>query len=422
MKPLADTFTTVYRSGTPDTVFCYSPGLVKSPNGRLIATLDLGGPGAPQLPGTKYLPATGRFETWAWQGKVFASDDGGKRWCWKHDYPFMHARPFYCGNTLYVLGQAGHLMISRSDDDGESWTDPVRLSTEGEWHQAPCNVLEANGYIYLVMEHVPSDQTAGWPVNVLAPVLMKGKLNDDLTRPDAWTYATAPTFRDILPSSALDYMGFPFFPTNNDGGNVFAPGRDAHRIGWLESNVVQIKAPNHCWYDPNHKTFHLLLRTNTHTTGFAALLKVVEHEDGSMTTHLQETPSGLKQLFLPMPGGQMKFHILYDEVSALYWLLSTQATDSMTRVEDLPDERYGLPNNERHRLQLHFSTNCVDWCFAGMVAIGNSPRESRHYASMVIDRDDLLVLSRSGDRDAVCAHNGNLITFHRVRHFRKLVY
>jgi len=64
----------------------------------------------------------------------------------------------------------------------------------------------------------------------------------------------------------------------------------------------------------------------------------------------------------------------------------------------------------------------IDWCFAGMVAIGKTPRESRHYASMIVDGDDLCVLSRSGDARAKSAHDGNLITFHRVKNFRSLVY
>ena len=94
----------------------------------------------------------------------------------------------------------------------------------------------------------------------------------------------------------------------------------------------------------------------------------------------------------------------------------------MTRPELLPPERYNLPDNERHRLVLHFSRNLVDWCFAGVIAIGNSPKESRHYAGMTIDGDDLLVLSRSGDAQARSAHNGNLITLHRISGFRGLAY
>ena len=64
----------------------------------------------------------------------------------------------------------------------------------------------------------------------------------------------------------------------------------------------------------------------------------------------------------------------------------------------------------------------VDWCFAGAVAITDSPKQARHYAAMDIDGADLVVLSRSGDARAKSAHDGNLITFHRVRNFRELVY
>ncbi|MDR1279890.1 MAG: hypothetical protein LBK99_03595 [Opitutaceae bacterium] len=164
------------------------------------------------------------------------------------------------------------------------------------------------------------------------------------------------------------------------------------------------------------------MRAHTGGTGYAALLKVVEQPDGSMVTMPETVPSGKRILFLPVPGGQMRFHLLRDEQTKLWWLLGSQATDSMTRADRLPRDRYDLPNNERHRLVLHFSKNLVDWCFAGLVATGDSPKETRHYASMVIDGDDLAILSRSGDARARSAHDGNLITFHRVKDFRSLVY
>ena len=88
----------------------------------------------------------------------------------------------------------------------------------------------------------------------------------------------------------------------------------------------------------------------------------------------------------------------------------------------MPSDRYNLPNNQRRRLQLHVSKNMIDWCFAGLVACGDGEKESRHYASMAIDGDDLVVLSRSGDSTAKSPHDGNLITFHRVKNFRRLVY
>jgi hypothetical protein len=127
-------------------------------------------------------------------------------------------------------------------------------------------------------------------------------------------------------------------------------------------------------------------------------------------------------LYVPCPGGQMRFHILYDDVSRLFWLLSSLATDSMTRPDRLPSTRFGLPNNERHILALYTSRNCIDWCMVGLVARGETAQQARHYASMCIDGDDLHVLSRSGDHRAKSAHDGNLITFHTVCGFRELVY
>ncbi len=118
----------------------------------------------------------------------------------------------------------------------------------------------------------------------------------------------------------------------------------------------------------------------------------------------------------------MRFHVLWDDKTRLYWLLSTQATDTMCRHDRLPKGRYSLPYNERQRLQLSFSRNMVDWCFAGLVATGKSVLESRHYAAMAIDGEDLVLVSRSGDEQAHNPHNTNLVTFHRVHDFRSLAY
>ena len=119
----------------------------------------------------------------------------------------------------------------------------------------------------------------------------------------------------------------------------------------------------------------------------------------------------------------MKFHLLYDSETRLYWLASTQAVDTMTRLDRLPSDRYQLPYNERNRLQLHFSRNMVDWCFAGLIDSGDSALASRHYISMVTEGDDLLILSRSGDgKNNPNPHDTNLITLHRISDFRELAY
>lgn len=414
VRPLADDFVKIFESPDPQNIYCYTPGITRCPSGRLVATMDLGGPGVSKLPGQD--PSNPK------RGKVFTSDDHGKTWIHHADFPMLHARPFMAGNSLYILGHRGDLMVMSSDDEGEIWTEPARLTEGQSWHQSACNVHYTNGCVHLVMERRVYGDVQGWSVSELAPVLMRGKIEDDLTKRENWTFASELAFRDAVPTEALDYFGVPFFKTPPKRSISLAPGRSCAPIGWLETNVVQFVDPDHYWYDPKGRTFHLWARAHTGGTGYAAIAKVVENDDGSMTTMLQTVPSGRKVAYVPCPGGQMRFHILYDEVTELYWLLSSQATDSMTRVERLPEERYNLPNNERHHLQLHFSKNCIDWRFAGIVAIGPSPKQSRHYASMVIDGDDLHILSRSGDHRAKSAHDGNFISFHTVKSFRNLVY
>lgn len=414
---LANDFSVAYESPDPDRVYCYSPGIVQLPGGRLVATLDLGGPGV------RDLPAAAR---WAhgenghdWVGKIFTSDDGGQTWTHRADFPYMHARPFVAGNRIYVLGRAADLMIVASDDEGTTWSAPSSL-TEGQyWHQSACNVHYANGNVYLVMERRASFDLPRWYVNELAPVLLRGAVEADLTRRENWTFASEIVFRDLVTQD--DLFGIPFWET----GNTAPTGQTTRRMepmGWLETNVVQFINPDHLWYDPSGHTFHLWMRAHTGSTGYACILKVTEQPDGTMITTTERVPSGRQVVYLPCPGGQMRFHVLYDAPTARYWLLSTLPEDSMIRPERLSPLRHGLANNERQVLALHFSTNMVDWRLAGIVARGNSPREARHYASMIVSGHDLLVLSRSGDHRAKNAHDGNLITLHTVAAFRELVY
>lgn len=395
------------------------------------ATIPLYTPSILRLPSCRLVGASERSGQWKKLGNPWAriktSDDGGLTWTLRAEAGITHGRLFTAGKSVYYLGHDGDLKIMRSDDDGVTWTEPVVLTSGQSWHQTAANVWHAKGNVYLVMERGTAKTIKGWGVGELAPVLMRAKETDDLTRIESWTFASELVFADVVPgyrenNTATDLFGVPFFAQTYPKPNVLAPRRPMAPMGWLETNVVQITDPNHYWYDPAGKTFNLFMRAHTGGTGYAAMAKVVENDDGTMTTSLVAAPSGKTMLFIPFPGGQMRFHIVYDAQTKLYWMLGTQATDSMSRIETLAPDRFDLPNNERQRMVLHFSKNMVDWCFAGLVAAGPGNKGSRHYASMDIDGNDLVILSRSGDERAQSAHNGNLITFHRVKNFRDLVY
>ncbi len=55
IRPLADDFVAVFKSPDPKQIHAYSPGIARLDRGRLVATLDLGGPGMKNWPEPKGL-------------------------------------------------------------------------------------------------------------------------------------------------------------------------------------------------------------------------------------------------------------------------------------------------------------------------------------------------------------------------------
>ena len=407
-EPLAGDYTVLWKASDPTHEIGYCPALARLPAGRLIGSMLHAGSDVQKQR--------------EWTVKVHTSDDRGRTWTHRVDVPMIDCFPFAAGSSVYVIGGRHDLTIIRSDDQGTTWSPPAQL-TEGKlWYCHPGSAVFAGERIYFVMEQIMAPIDRGFPTHVFAPVVLSARTSDDLTRPDAWTFSNALSFQDVLEQNGEpNLLGVPFY----------SPGRYEHptsyrgmaQIGWGETNLVQIADPDNIWFDPNGRTFHLLSRAVSGCTNLACLAKAVESEDGSgITVSLQEAPSGKPMLYVPLPGGQVSFHIAYDGPSQLFWMISSQATDSMKRVELLHPKRYGMPNQERHRLVLHFSRNCIDWCFAGVVAMADDVGQSHHGGNMVIDGDDLHILMRTADAAAKNAHNSNLITFHTIKHFRDLRY
>jgi len=411
----------VYTSPEPSTIFCYTPSITIAQAGRLIVSLDLGGDGVKNLNGFKSSRADGtRFG----QGKIFISDDNGCNWSLIQDFPFWHARLFTIENDIYLMGHSGDICIMKSEDNGASWSD-VHFLTKGEkWHSSACNVIFSKGYVYLAMEQrCRLNEIEGWDVAGLSPTLFRANIKDDLCLPSSWNRSEKYIYKEVFKEINFDFFGIPFYDCKPNKSKEIAVGVNNAPLGWLETNVVQFVDKDHIWYNNAKEVFHLFLRAHTAGVNYANLIKIEVQKDGSMIPAFETSPSGINISYIPFPGGHLKFFILYDDISELFWLISNQATDSMKNVKSLPDtNRYGMPNNERHRLQLHFSKNCMDWCFAGMISSSQNELLSRNYPAAAIKGKDLHVICRSADKNALNPQYNNLITHHVVEDFRQLIY
>jgi len=391
------------RVADPRHEVAYCPALEKLASGRLVATM---------------LSHDARKEAaQEWLVRVFTSDDGGRTWTHRKNLPMVDGQPFAAGKAVYVIGGREDLFIARSDD-GSRWSDLVPRRTGKQWYAFPGPPLRRGGRIYLEKECRTEPVKHGFPVWLLAPVVMSAPLDADLTRPEAWTYSNTFGFQDALARYGKpNLLGVPFYRVQ--GRRAGATADEMKRLGWGEGNLVEIHDPAHVWHAPTQRTLHIFLRAETGRAGLGALAKAVVSHDGQMRVDLERAPSGEPVLFIPLPGGQGAFNILYDAQTRLYLLVSSQSTDSMRRIDTLDAWHYGLPYNERSRIALYYSTNCMDWCQAAVVADAGTARHSYFHGSAVIDGEDLLLLMRESDAEATNAHNSNLITFHRLTQFRR---
>jgi hypothetical protein len=124
-----------------------SPSIVRTASGRLLVCHDL----------------FGRDESVMDTAHFTASEDGGKSW-----RPLGKLRPmfwpslFRCASGLYVIGtdrryHAGpnHVVISRSTDEGRTWSESVRLTEGLAIHTGNVGVLVSRGRVTRAFEVVP---------------------------------------------------------------------------------------------------------------------------------------------------------------------------------------------------------------------------------------------------------------------------
>jgi len=375
----------IAESPAPDSVFLYTPGIVEGFDGRLVVSVDYGGPGTSVLDGSR--SDFGDYKSGN-QIRILLSDDNGKTWReTSARIPMMHEILFKAGKSLYMIGHSGRLLITRSDDNGETWSEPSVLCPEPRWHQSCAPVDIHDGKITLVYEKWVSD---GHPWPGVGPVLMQAKVDDDLTEASSWKFSDLYNPDEDMEASRPSGI----------------PLTDPGKAGILETNVIRVYDEKNPFYDPSGKSVVLMMRASVGLPDIGVMMRGVEKPDGSLAVE-KLTKNGREMYFAHIPGADLKFYVVYDPESRLYWLLHSQMDGRM---------------NYRRRLALSYSPDLLKWTFAGLVAVGPADNAARHYASMIIHGDDLLIVSRSGDERARNSHDGNLVTFHRVKDFRDLTY
>lgn len=347
---------------------------------------------------------------------VSSSDDGGINWTPRARLALGSARLFATSTGVHALGvHDGLIVIARSTDTGTTWSMPTILGAEADWQRSTGNVWQTADHVAVaLMQRAPRTRD-GWTHADFAPVLLRASVASDLTQPGNWTRSSAMALADVFDKFSGDvkpgrFFGVPFRqPSAMRDGDAFQRQALAP-VGWFDANVVQILDASHYWHGADTPTWHIFARGQTGGSGFSALMKIVQQTDGALVAAPEVVPSGKRAVFLPLPGGQNRFDIRYDEISGLYWLLSVLPGDSMRR----PDR--GGNAADDHVLTVHFSRNLVDWGFAALVA-DNSLGEVAD-AAMQIDNLDLGIVSRT----RATAGQTDLITFRRLRNFRDLAY
>lgn len=402
---LADDYSIVYESENPDFLYPMSPYVTVLESGRIMVAFDLNGDGLENR-----IPV-GYDEPQNWgsgqQHVVVAySDDDGKTWEYSLECPGLFPRVFEDGDKVYLIyrNEERKLAVACSKDDGKTWSEDYAIDDRG-WHSAPTSIIYKDDYLYMTMETNKE--------GALAPILIRGKRGTDLTKRENWSFSEELTILDVIPDSTtpdLDYTGIMEYSRNKDG------------LSWLEGNVIQMYNEASPWYDASMNSFYIMLRSQVYRSGYAAVMKVTENADGTMTPSVITTEAGNTQMFVAMPGGHDKFSIIYDEESGLYWLASNFSDNSILNRKYTTGDKQGQSWSERDRLALYFSTDAMNWNFAGMIAEGDSERESRAYPHVVVDGEDLLVVTRCGTKESSSQHDNNILSFHRIKDFRDLVY
>lgn len=336
-----------------------TPCIVRLPSGTLMASMDVFASRAPQ-----------NLEL------IFRSRDDGRTWEYVTDlFPCTWGLMFVHRGRLYMMATStehGDLLIGASDDEGETWTDPVRIfhgsgsALSCGWQRQATPIIEHGGKLLTSLDYGGWTPMGGYGIHTLSI-----DADADLLTPENWNVSEGTAFNS-------DWPGAP------KGG----------RPGLLEGNL---------FVSPDGQVKNLLrmqINSCAPDYGFACILNVDMSD-------LDAAPEFDRIIEMPT-GSNSKSHVQFDPVSRKYWAIGNLVTEP-----DTPSMRTVLG--------LCVSDDGLSWRIARVLFdYGNlNPAEvGMQYPHFIIDGNDILLLSRTAFNQAANFHDANCQTFHRIKNFR----
>lgn len=347
-------------------LFIGSPSIAVLPDGQYLASHDFFGPES-----NEHECAT---------AVVYRSSDKGLHWTQLAEIRCMFwPKLFVYRNAVYLLGvekHHGRIVIRRSDDGGQTWTEPRDsmsglLTATGQYHTAPMPIRESRGRLWRAFEDASNGDR--WGERYSAGVLSI-PVDVDLLKADNWTFSN-------------------FIPRNPEW-------LDGKFGGWLEGNVVATREGN---------LVNILRVAVPECPEKAAIVTV--SDDGKTISF---DPDGG---FINFPGGAKKFTIHFDDSSDTYWSLATVVLQQ--------HQGEGNPGSIRNALALTCSPDLYSWEVRCILLY--HPDVAAHgfqYVDWLIEENDIIAVCRTAYDDGIGGarnnHDANFLTFHRFANFRTL--
>jgi hypothetical protein len=377
--PLAQDYTVVFHNPDPE-FYVEGCGLARLDDGGLVAVV----------------PVVPRAE-WSRQRRVdqsrthiVRSTDGGKTWQPVAQLPYYSAAPWTYRGELYLFANKGgtsyrndDLLLLHSGDGGKTWSDPVMLF-KGHFWNCHTGMTIHNDRLYWAVDDLSLGSHRG-------PRVVAGDLAGDPMKPEAWRMSNPVPFPGLPDAlSKPEFVGL--------------------SSQYLEPNVIEL-----------HGRLRVLATVKPKRQSTAGLCAVLDLTDNGEKLALKFTQ------YHPMPGGQLKFCVLRDDVSKMFWATANLVVDDQGAFDwwEAGRNRGNFSNegriggNDRRFLMLLYSLDGLNWFQAGCVARAGKISQSFMYARPIIDGDDLAIISRTSIA-APNQHDADYATFHRVRDFRKL--